>query len=291
MRAASILLASVVLGAVVLGQSPSPAPMYQYVTISDAMRQTAQAIVTESAKTTTAYDRLGYLTDTFGPRFSGSAGLEQAIDWLAQTAASDGFTVTQQPVMVPKWVRGNEWAKMLSPRNKTLHFVGLGMSNSTMGQVITAPVIVVTSFDDLNSKGAAQVAGKIVLFNVPFTSYGVTVAYRVQGAVAAAALGAVGCLIRSVAPWGLQTPHTGSSITTSIPAGAVSFEDAAQMARMQARGQPIVVSMYMEAQFYPDSPSRNLIIDYPGSQYPDEYVVLGGHVDSWDIAEGGSDGE
>jgi carboxypeptidase Q len=261
---------------------------FQYQLITNDMTNVANQLISASQVNTTAYERLGYLADTFGPRFSGTQAVESALDWLVSVAQSDGFTVTQQPVNVPRWVRGNEWAKMVSPRNKTLHFTGLGMSNNTGGQVITAPVFVVSSYAEL-MQNATQAKGCIVLFNAIFTSYGQTVQYRMNAAVWAASVGAVGALIRSVGPYGIQTPHTGASQTGPIAAGAVSMEDASQMQRMQSRGQAIVVSLYMEAQQLPDSPSRNVIIDWPGSELPSEYVVMGGHSDSWDIAEGAMD--
>lgn len=303
------------------------------------MQKNANTIINSARSRVNAsdatYSQLAYLCDSFGPRFSGTPALESALDWVVSTMQAEGFNVIQQPVMVPQWVRGNEWARMSSPRNMTLHFVGLGMSNSTgvPPAPVTAQVLVVTSYDDLVAK-AAQAVGKIVLFNVPFTTYGATVQYRSSAAVWAYAVGAVGALIRSVGPYGLQTAHTGSSTTAPIAAGAVSIEDAAMMQRMQDRGQTIVVTMYMEAQqlagewrcsststppdsCHPftlcrsplsaslpskpactlslpllphpapaDAPSRNIIVEIPGTAKPDEYVVIGGHSDSWDIANG-----
>jgi carboxypeptidase Q len=214
---------------------------------------------------------------------------QRALDWVRDTAIADGLTVTEEPTLVPKWVRGAEWATLLSPRVKALHMVGLGMSVNTSGVNITAPVFVVSGNDELQAN-CSKAAGKIVLFNTPFTEYGVTVAIRVNAGTWGAACGAVAALIRSVGPFSLQNPHTGATNAAApIPAAAVSVEDASQLARMFTRGQAPVVSLYMESVWYPPSPSRNLLIDLPGSELPDEFVVVSGHGDSWDIAEGAMD--
>lgn len=242
--------------------------------------------VTQSSSV--AWSRLAYICDTFGPRFSGSEALETALDYIRDTAEEDGLRVTEQFTMVPRWVRGEEWAEMLSPRRKKLHMVGLGMSNSTLGKNITGNVFVVSDNDDLQAN-CSKAAGKIVLFNTIFTTYGATVPTRTNAAVWAASCNAIAALIRSIGPYSMQNPHTGYSITWTIPAAAVSLEDASQMQRMQDRGQEIIVSLYMENQLYPDSQSRNLLIDLVGTERPDEFVLVSGHGDSWDTAEGAMD--
>ena len=278
MRAAAALVAS---AAAVCAQTNVLYP------ITDQMRADAKAIInyaTQGPDQGLIWSRLAEMTDTFGGRLGGSASLESALDWVkAQATNIDGLTVQEHNVMVPHWKRGTEWARMVSPRDKMLHFAGLGMSIGTGGQNITADVFVVSSFADLDGNATA-VAGKIVLFNPTWVSYGANVAYRSRCAVAAAQYGAVAALIRSVGPYGIQTPHTGGSTPATIPAGAVSMEDATQMARMFARGQKVTVSLYMEAQTLPDAPSRNLIIDITGSTKPNEYVIISGHADSWDVS-------
>ena len=242
--------------------------------------------VTQSSSV--AWSRLAYICDTFGPRFSGSDALESALDYIRDTATTDGLRVTEQFTMVPRWVRGEEWAYMLSPRKKKLHMVGLGMSNSSHGQNITASVFVVSDNDDLQAN-CTKAAGKIVLFNTIFTTYGNTVPTRTNAAIWAASCNAKAALIRSIAPFSMQNPHTGYSVTGTIPAAAVSLEDASQMKRMQDRGQDIIVSLYMDNHLYPESQSRNLLIDLVGTELPEEYVLVSGHGDSWDIAEGAMD--
>lgn len=143
--------------------------------------------------------------DTFGPRFSGSQSLERALDHIRDTAVADGLVVTEQATAVPHWVRGDEWAVLRSPREKKLHMVGLGMSNSSHGRNITASVLVVDGYDDLYAgDNCALAAGKIVLFNTIFTTYGETVPTRIYSAVWAQECGAVAVLIRSIAPFSMQ---------------------------------------------------------------------------------------
>jgi carboxypeptidase Q len=162
------------------------------------------------------------------------------------------------------------------------------MSIGTNGQPLQAEVLVVKSFDELKAMGS-QAKGKIVVYNAAWVSYGATVAYRFSGATVAATYGAVAALVRSVTPFSIQTVHTGSSQTASIPCGSISVEDATQLQRMQDRGQKVVVEMMMEAHQEADVPSRNIIITVNGTDKWQEYVVIGGHIDSWDLAEGAMD--
>lgn len=270
------------------------ADVYAYAPVTNDMRAKATRIINAAlnpANSSDVYNRLAQLTDDFGPRFSGSPALTAALQWVVATARTEShwYNTTAEPVMVPSWIRGNEWATLQTPtRNKTLHFVGLGMSNGTQGRVITAPVIVVRNYTELQNK-KAEAAGKIVVYNVPFTSYGDTVQYRSHAAVWAREVGAVAGIIRSVATYSMQTPHTGGSTPDLVPAGAVSVEDATQLQRLYDRGIPMTISVYMEAHMRADQPSHNIIFELRGSEKPDEYVVFGGHSDSWDIAEGAMD--
>jgi carboxypeptidase Q len=190
-------------------------------------------------------------------------------------------------------VRGAESAELVKPRKTRLAVLGLGGSVATPSAGITAPVLVVSSFDELAARGA-EAKGKIVLFDAPFTSYRETVRYRLAGASAAARVGAVASLIRSVASFSIHSPHTGvvlydSTTTRRIPAAALSVEDAAMLQRFQNRGQPIVLTLRMGAKVLPDAPSRNVVAELPGREHPDQVVVLGGHIDSWDVGQGAMD--
>jgi carboxypeptidase Q len=262
-------------------------------TIADRYRSTADRIIAAALSDSAAYDRVALLTDKFGHRLSGSASLERALDWIIAEMQRDGLAnVRGEPVLVPRWVRGNESAELVQPRRVRLHMLGLGGSIATPRAGITAPVLVVSSFDELAAKGE-EARGKIVLFDVPFTGYGATVQYRSRGPVEAAKLGAVAVLIRSVASNSMQNPHTGATrydtAVTKIPAAALSVEDAAMLHRMHARGERVVVTLRMEAMTHPDAMSRNVVAELVGREKPEEIVVLGGHIDSWDVGQGAMD--
>jgi carboxypeptidase Q len=170
--------------------------------------------------------------------------------------------------------------------------LGLGGSVGTPRAGITAPVLVVSSFEELERR-KEDARGKIVLFDAPFVDYGVSVAYRRAGAVEAARAGAVASLIRSVTPYSIRSPHTGAlrydSTVTRIPAAALSVEDAMMLRRMQNRGDRIVLHLAMQAHTLPDAMSRNVMAEIVGRERPEEVVVLGGHMDSWDVGQGAMD--
>jgi carboxypeptidase Q len=261
--------------------------------IASSYREAATRIIAAATADSSAWNRLAELTDRFGHRLSGSSSLERAIDWIIAEMKKDQLeNVRGEPVMVPKWVRGEEWATLVSPRETPLHMIGLGRSVATPEKGITAEVLVVTSFDDLARK-ATQAKGKIVLFDVPFTSYGQTVRYRSRGAIEAAKAGAAAALIRSVSSASMQNPHTGAmgydTSVVKIPAAALSVEDASMLHRMADRGQKVVVTLKMSARTLPDAPSRNIVAELRGSEKPDEIVVMGGHIDSWDVGQGAMD--
>ena len=258
-------------------------------TYSGVANQLIDAALADSA----AYDRLAELTDKFGHRFSGSESLERAIDWIMVEMKRDGLdNVRGEPVMVPHWVRGNESIELVSPRSAKIAMLGLGGSVATPPEGIMAEVLIVGSFDELTRR-SAEAKGKIVLFDVPFTTYGQTVQYRTQGAIAAARAGAVASMIRSVASYSMRTPHTGTmsydTAVPRIPHAAISVEDAMMLRRMQNRGERVVVTIKMDAKTLPDAQSRNVIGEIRGRELPDEVVVMGGHIDSWDVGTGAMD--
>ena len=177
--------------------------------IASEYRASADRIIEAATSSHFAYERLGELVDRFGARFSGTVALEEALDWILDEMRADGLdNVQSDMVMVPHWVRGEESARMVRPRPRELPMLGLGGSIGTPEGGITAEVLVVSSFEELESR-ADEARGRIVLFDVPFTGYGPTVQYRSRGAVAAARAGAVASLIRSVGPESMQSPHTG----------------------------------------------------------------------------------
>jgi len=253
-------------------------------------RAEADRIIDAALADSTAYRRVGFVADQFGARFSGTPELEAAIDWIIAKMREDGLeNVRGEPVMVPRWVRGEESLELVSPRKQKLHILGLGSSVSTPSSGITAPVLVVSSFDELTRR-ASEARGRIVLFDAPFTTYGETVRYRGQGASQAARVGAVAALVRSIASFSMQSPHTGNmrydTTVTRIPAAAVSVEDAMMLHRMQDRGERVVVTLRMGASMLPDAQSRNVVAELRGRERPEEIVVVGGHIDSWDVGQG-----
>ena len=253
----------------------------------------AQRLTQAATNSLFGFTRLATMCDTFGPRFTGSKNLESAIDWGLAEMKHDGFqNVRGEEVIVPRWVRGNESVELLSPRRRTLPMLGLGGSVGTPPGGITADVLVVTGFDDLKNR-VAEAKGRIVLFNVPFTEYRETVIVRTQGAIHAARAGALASLIRSVGPFSMQTPHTGgmsyADDVKKIPHAALSLEDANMLSRMAARGEPLRVRLKMEARTLADGTSRNVVAEIPGSEKPEEIVIVSGHIDSWDVGQGAMD--
>jgi hypothetical protein len=254
-----------------------------------------------------AYQRLEDLTDLVGPRLSGSAGAAAAVQQVADELRKLGAKVTLQPVKVPHWVRGAEAAELVDykgrPAGVTQKVVltALGGSGATPPGGITAEVVVVHSFDELKAHGAA-VKGKIVLFDVPFdqdmadrglagTAYGQAVAFRGAGPRMAAEMGAAAALVRAVGGAAYRIVHTGATGLKDgqrIPAAAVTIEDSLLMNRLSRRG-PVTMHLTLTPQNLPDADSYNVIADLPGTDKPDEVVIVSGHLDSWDLATGAND--
>jgi carboxypeptidase Q len=259
----------------------------------DGLRADAARLIAAATSDDFAWRRLAELTDTFGHRFSGSESLQRAIEWALRTLRADGLEeVRAERVMVPRWIRGHESAEIVEPQRSALAVLGLGGTVATPPGGLEAEVVVVTSFDDLRAK-SAEARGRIVLFNVPYTRYSETVAYRTGGARAAAEHGAAAVLLRAVGPTGLRTPHTGavqySAAQPAIPAVAVAAEDADRIARLLARGVRVRVRLTTEGRYEPDVESANVVAEIRGRERPEEIVLVGGHFDSWDVGTGASD--
>jgi carboxypeptidase Q len=256
-------------------------------------RETVARLIGAALADHAAWARLAELTDTFGPRLSGSDALAAAIAWAASKMRDDGFDdVRLEPVTVPRWIRGREQLAIVAPSPRPLVMLGLGGSIGTAREGLEAEALVVSSFSELEARGA-EVRGRIVVYDVPFVSYGETVQYRTAGASRAARLGAVASLVRAIGPAGLRTPHTGAVTYQEgqprIPAAAISAEDAGALARIQTRGQRLVLRLSMEARFEADTESANIVAELRGRELPDEVVVVAGHFDSWDVGTGASD--
>lgn len=262
--------------------------------LAESYRDAASRLIGAAMVDKSGWEKLAHLTDNIGHRLSGSQALERAVVWAQQQMRADGLdNVTAQPVMVPHWVRGQESATLLEPLVRPLAMLGLGRSVGTDEEGITAEVVVVESFDDLQSRSDEQIAGKIVLFNVPFQGYGRTVQYRSGAASAAARRGAVAALVRSIGPVSLQTPHTGAMNYAEdagrIPAAALTIEGAELIQRLTDSGTTVRLQLRMQARTLPDAESANVMGEIVGHEVPDEVVVLGGHLDSWDVGQGAHD--
>lgn len=259
-----------------------------------AYEQTARRIIDAALAGGGGWAKLAYFCDRIGPRLSGSKALEQAIEWAAGEMRREGLENVATPaVQVPVWVRGAESAWMLEPREARLAMLGLGGSVGTPAEGITAEAVCVENFEELEKLGAEKVRGRVVVYNQPWRGYRDTVAYRSQGASRAARLGARAVLLRSVTPAGLRTPHTGalnySADAPKIPAAAISIEDAMMLDRLCRQGLRVTVRLHMEARTLEDAASANVIGEIAGREHPEEIVVMGGHIDSWDVGQGAHD--
>jgi hypothetical protein len=256
-----------------------------------------------------AWQHLGALTDTIGPRLSGSPQLGAAVDQVANAMRSLGATVTLQPVKVPHWVRGEERAELVEypgrPAGLTqrLRLTALGDSSATPPSGLKAQVLVVHDLAELAAH-ASEARGKIVLFETRFDqrladnglageAYGQAGAQsRFVGPSAAAELGAVAALVRSLGGADFRLPHTGATRFKAgqapIPAAALAAEDADLIARLSAAG-PVTLDLVLTPKMLPDADSDNVIADWIGREQPNEYVVVSGHLDSWDLATGATD--
>lgn len=240
-----------------------------------------------------AWQRLATLTDTFGGRLSGSENLARAIDWAVETMKADGLErVRKEPVMVPRWVRGRESAEIVGPPRSPVAMLGLGGGVATPPGGLEAEVLPVAGFDELRAR-ASEARGRIVLFNVPYSTYSETVIYRTGGAGMAAQYGAVAVLVRAVGPIGLRTPHTGSVQYTAgqkaIPAASIAAEDANRIVRLTTRGRRVRMHLLLEGRHEGEVESANVVAEIRGRERPDEIVLMGGHLDSWDVGAGASD--
>jgi carboxypeptidase Q len=258
------------------------------------LRPDADRLLRAATADDVAWRRLAVLTDTFGHRLTGSENLQRAAQWTIATMKADGLeNVRTEPVMVPRWVRGNESAEIVDPPRHTLAVLGLGGTSATPPEGIEADVLTVTSFDDLRVR-QAEARGRIVLFDVAYTNYSDTVTYRTGGARTAALYGAVAVLVRSIGPIGLRTTHTGSvnyapGDQRQIPALAIAAEDASRIARLTQAGRKVRVRLVTSGVTGPDVESANIVAEIRGRERPEEIVLIGAHFDSWDVGTGASD--
>ncbi|MEA2328425.1 MAG: hypothetical protein QOE68_3384, partial [Thermoanaerobaculia bacterium] len=260
-------------------------------------------IVDRALASNDGYDVLSYLTDEIGPRLSGSKGAALAVKYTTERFRSWGIDVVNEKVMVPHWVRGEERATLVSHNDQKIVLCALGGSVGTPAKGITADVVEVNSYDELKTLGT-KVKGKIVYYNNPmdldlvrsgraFEAYRRAVEFRSTGASHAAELGAVAALIRSVGSATLRTPHTGAlrydAKQPKIPSGAMTIEDAMLVHRLIARGDRVRMHLVMTPKTLPEVESANVVAEIRGSERPDEIVLIGAHLDSWDLGTGAID--
>jgi hypothetical protein len=289
--------------------APTPTPtatpiVFSAQTLSDLKRLQEAAV-----KSDYAYRQVAHLANNIGPRLSGSMQAEKAVEYVGGELKAVGCDVRLEKVMVPHWVRGEETAVLVQfpgqAENTTQKVVlcALGGSVATPADGITAEVLAVKDFDELESLGRDKVAGKIVLFTYPFDkqmaaegrggeAYSQAVVYRSDGPSAAARQGAVACLIRSVGGADYRIPHTGQTNyagdAPKIPAGAVTAEDADLVTDLVRQG-PVKMRLLLTPRTLPEVESANVIGDIKGAEYPDEVVIVSGHLDSWDLGTGAID--
>jgi len=287
--------------------SPSPAPtppVLPAATVA-ALQQLREAALASDY----AYRQTAHLCNNIGPRLSGSAQAAKAVEYVANEMKALGLEVRLEKLMVPHWVRGEEKAELMQfpgqapETTQKLVLTTLGGSVATPPEGLTADVVVVRNFEELQALGREKVSGKIVVFNHPYDkamaaqgrggeAYGQAVVYRGDAPSAAARLGAVASLIRSVGSADFRLPHTGQTRyaedAPKIPAGALAAEDAELVANLATQG-PLRMRLVLTPQEFPDVESHNVVADLKGSEHPEQVVIVSGHLDSWDLGTGAID--
>jgi Zn-dependent M28 family amino/carboxypeptidase len=300
-----IILFVLILTTNIFAQQTTPTPMlYSEKTLKDLKIIQQRALSSDYA-----YQQTAYLTNNIGPRLTGSPQAERAVQYVADEMRKMGLEVRLQKLTVPHWVRGEEkgelveWDGMTAGTKQKIVLTALGGSVATDEKGLIAEVVVVENYEQLAKLGRAGVEGKIVLFNVKFdktladlnradAAYGQVTAYRGGGAIAAARLGAVAVLVRSAGGSQNRIAHTGAmrydDSVKKIPAAAVAYEDAEMMAYLSRMGK-VRMKLTLTPKTLPDTTSYNVLADLKGSEKPDEIVVVGGHLDSWDLGTGALD--
>ena len=281
-------------------QAPPPAP-----TFSKELRDQLQAVRDAALTSDYAWHQLEHLTENIGPRPAGSPQAQAAAEYVAAEMRKVGLEVHLEPAQVSHWIRGEEKAQLVEypgqapETTQRTVLTTLSGSSATSAEGITADVVVVHNFDELSALGREKVAGKIVLFNVPyderkalagmaFEAYGEAVVYRARGAKAAAELGAVASIICSVGGADYRLPHTGASVPAGIPAAALAAEDAELVEHLAAQGR-VRMHLTLTPQSLAPATSYNVVADLKGSEHPEQIVVVSGHLDSWDLGRGAID--
>ena len=274
-------------------------------TLSPELRDQLQALRDAAMTSDYAWRQLEHLTENIGPRPAGSPQAQAASEYVAAELHKLGLEVHLEPAVVSHWIRGEEKAELVeysgqAPQTaQRIVLTTLSGSSATPADGLSAEVVVVHNFGELAALGRDKVAGKIVLFNVPyderkalagyaFEAYGEAVVYRGRGAKAAADLGAAASLIRSVGGANYRLPHTGWSSPAPIPAAALAAEDADLVEHLAAEGR-VRMHLTLTPQRLADTTGYNVVADLKGSEHPQQIVVVSGHLDSWDLGRGAID--
>ena len=254
-----------------------------------------------------SYAWLDHIANNIGGRLSGSVNAQRAVDYTKAQLEDLGLDrVWLQPVMVPKWTRGNpEYAYVQTPGSSTnpVKILALGGSVATPGAGLRAKVLEVQGIEDLAHYGRKQIEGKIVFFNRPlpadlihtFSAYGSCVDQRYSGAAEAAKYGALGVIVRSLTHIIDEHPHTGAMSygdlpdDKRIPAAAISTKDAEYLSSMLQLNPQLDFYFKINSRNFDDVESHNVIGEIKGSEFPEEIIVVGAHLDSWDVGDGAHD--
>ena len=308
--ALSALFAIVALAASAQTAPPKPSPEVwpaapAQVSISPELRGQLQTIRDAALNSDYAWQQLVHLTENIGPRPAGSPQAKAAAEYVAGELRKLGIEVRLEPAQVSHWVRGGEKAELVEypgqvpGTTQRIVLAATSGSSATPADGLTTEMVVVHSFDELGALGRNKVAGKIVLYNVAFderkalagyagNAYGEAVVYRVRGAKAAAELGAVASLVRSVGGASYRLPHTGYSERSGIPDGDLAAEDAELIDHLAAQGR-VRMHLTLTPQTLPETTGYNVVADLKGSEHPEQIVVASGHLDSWDLGRGAID--
>jgi Zn-dependent M28 family amino/carboxypeptidase len=255
----------------------------------------AAAVRDKALADPTAWRVVESLTTEIGPRPVGSPAMARARDWGVATLKELGFeNVHAEPFTTRAWSRGEEAAEVVSPAPQKLQIIGLGNSAPTPRGGLTAPIVVFPTFQAMLDQPPGALKGKIAVVTeaMPRTQdgsgYELIGVQRFQGPVEAAKRGAAAYLVRSLSTADTRLPHAGTSDPAGIPAAALSTPDAEQLARLAKRG-PVTVHLVLNSSVQPAATSWNVVGEIRGSEKPDEVIVVGGHLDSWDPGTGAID--
>jgi carboxypeptidase Q len=250
-----------------------------------------------------AYDKLRELCKQVGPRLTGSQQMYKAEAWgIANFNKFNGVQVIAQECKIKRWVRGgaDKAVATIAGKKMNLDITALGNSMGAGAKGVSAPVILINSFDELE-KRKSEIKGKIVFYNAKFDNtlvetfyaYGATGRYRWMGPSRAAKYGAVGVVIRSMTHATDNHPHTGSmgynDSFPKIPAAAMGLADADKLESAFTNNKPVSIQLNTYGHYISDSIGHNIIAEWKGSEHPEQIITIGGHLDSWDLAEGAHD--